>query len=971
MTHLQLGAVLQHLRRAATRKQEDELSDGQLLELFARQRDESAFAALLRRHGPMVLGVCRGILRQLHDVEDAFQATFLILAQKAACIRRGESVGGWLYEVASNVALKVRSRAARQQGCEKEVPNRTQTDPLDDLTVRELRQALHEELRQLPEKFRTPLILCYLEGKTQEEAARQLGWPKRRVKDRLQRGREQLRRRLLKRGLAPVATLGTALFAVDGVSAAVMATLAGATVRAAVSGTASAAIAALMEAGGAFVSVSKAKMAMVFLLAMSLLGGAGVWWKGDFKTRSGGLTPPESQSARGADALRSTKHETNKVEIHGRVLDPDGKPKAGAKLLLLTSKGKLTPLGVSADDGRFTVAVPKETTKHWDHSLVAQAEGTGIDFLDLYEFKNKQPTELRLVKDNAIRGRVVNTEGKPVRGVRVAGEDIRVYRNNSLDTFRDAWNKLWAGGAGSGELKHIYSGADALFATATDTDGRFVLRGMGAERTIRLRLRGAGIADTSVWIGNRDGFDPKPYNQAIFDHVEKRHHMNYRWSILSGPDVIVVAETEKVIRGVVTDADTGKGVAGVMVRLTRDSDELVHYPPEAKTDAQGHFEIHGVRKTKRYLLAVDDNKDTGHMPSQVWAEDTVAHQPIRADIKVKKGVIVTGKLIDGATGEALPGSIMAAVLRGNPFARDYPKFDEFGILAQCDSYDRTDSDHAFRVVAIPGPILLMGKTEGTDRAVYKYVGSDPKYPQFFTENGDGYLGYNRMAPLQGIWNKVLEIKPGVAVVKKDIVLEREKILAEVQVQDVDGKPLLNVWADTDDPKRGVSFEPHGGRKESSSCSVYGEASDKPLRIVFYQGGRKLTSTLILKGDEKQTVIVKLGPASAIKGRLLDAGGKPLADMEVELRYRDRAAEYIHIYAIRHNEERGPILTDAKGAFVFDDVIPETAFELSFWHSKRRSKFQATTAIPVIEVRPGECSDLGTIQLKPVPEKPEE
>lgn len=113
MTHSHVGAVLQHLRRTAALKQNDELSDGQLLERFTQRRDESAFAALMRRHGPMVLGICRGILRQPPDVEDAFQATFLILARKAGGIRRGVSVGGWLHEVAYNVALKAQVRAMR------------------------------------------------------------------------------------------------------------------------------------------------------------------------------------------------------------------------------------------------------------------------------------------------------------------------------------------------------------------------------------------------------------------------------------------------------------------------------------------------------------------------------------------------------------------------------------------------------------------------------------------------------------------------------------------------------------------------------------------------------------------------------------------------------------------------------------------------------------------------------------------
>src|SRR5207245_6558588 len=142
------------------------------------------------------------------------------------------------------------------------------------------------------------------------------------------------------------------------------------------------------------------------------------------------------------------------------------------------------------------------------------------------------------------------------------------------------------------------------------------------------------------------------------------------------PDVRVVAQPEKVSRGVVTDADTGKGQPGVVVRLMRDSDELVHFPPQARTDALGRYEIHGVRKTNRYLVAIDCNPDTGYMASQVWADDTIAHQAVPADLKVKKGVVLTGKLIDGGSGAAIRGYVMAAVLSGNPFGSGYPRFSE-------------------------------------------------------------------------------------------------------------------------------------------------------------------------------------------------------------------------------------------------------------------------------------------------------
>ena len=223
---------------------------------------------------------------------------------------------------------------------------------------------------------------------------------------------------------------------------------------------------------------------------------------------------------------------------------------------MLGHDGAVTQLGVSAADGRFTVAIPEKCTRHWGHWLVAQADGSALDFLDLYEMKREKPVELRLVADNVIRGRVVSTEGKPISGVRVAAESIETYGNHSLDTFRAKWMKLWTGGKGTGSEKQIYSAAAALFSTTTNVDGRFTLHGMGAERTIRLRLGGAGIADTSVWIANRPGLDLKPFNQAVFDNAGK-NHVNYRWSILSGPDAQVIADPEKVIRGVVTDAGPG------------------------------------------------------------------------------------------------------------------------------------------------------------------------------------------------------------------------------------------------------------------------------------------------------------------------------------------------------------------------------------------------------------------------------
>jgi RNA polymerase sigma factor (sigma-70 family) len=219
MADRQSALILRHLRKIVPDPQADRQSDRQLLQQFLATQDEAAFAVLVRRHGAMVLAVCQSILHHEQDAQDASQATFLVLARKAGSIRKQESVGSWLHGVAYRLALKARQGNRRRRGdrgSRKEEPNRgghgvtrrlflpaSARTPrlLDELTWRELREVLHQELSRLPDKNRLPLILCYLEGLTQEEAARQLGLTPATVKGRLDRGRQLLRARLTRRGL--------------------------------------------------------------------------------------------------------------------------------------------------------------------------------------------------------------------------------------------------------------------------------------------------------------------------------------------------------------------------------------------------------------------------------------------------------------------------------------------------------------------------------------------------------------------------------------------------------------------------------------------------------------------------------------------------------------------------------------------------------------------------------------------------
>jgi RNA polymerase sigma factor (sigma-70 family) len=211
MAHGHLHDVVHYLRRVASPRESRGVSDVELLERFVRSRDEAAFELLVRRHGNMVFRVCQRILCDAHAAEDAFQATFLALARRAGSIAKGASLGGWIYKVAYRVALAARARAARhpRHAPLAEVPA-LGADPVAAAQWREIRLVIDDEVNRLIQKYRLPFILCYFEGKSNAEAARELGCPIGTIESRLTRARERLRARLAQRGLA-LSGLGAAL----------------------------------------------------------------------------------------------------------------------------------------------------------------------------------------------------------------------------------------------------------------------------------------------------------------------------------------------------------------------------------------------------------------------------------------------------------------------------------------------------------------------------------------------------------------------------------------------------------------------------------------------------------------------------------------------------------------------------------------------------------------------------------------
>jgi RNA polymerase sigma factor (sigma-70 family) len=320
MATSQMSEVLQQLRRAELLRDQAGLSDGQLLGCFVVHQEEAALEALVRRHGPMVWGVCRRVLNNHHDAEDAFQATFLVLVRKAASINPREMVANWLYGVAHQTALRARAAAAKRRTREKQVapmpePKAVKTDPWDDL-----QSLLDQALTRLPDKYRVAIVLCDLEGKTRKEAAEQLGIPEGTMASRHSRARTMLAKQLASRGVVLSVGALPVVLSQNAASACVPASVVSSTIKVATlvaagqavaPGLISAKVAALTEGVLKTMLLNKLKTVTTFLLVLGLAAFGGGLLK--HQLAAGQQTKPEQN---GSSTLKAEKlpAEDNKAD---------------------------------------------------------------------------------------------------------------------------------------------------------------------------------------------------------------------------------------------------------------------------------------------------------------------------------------------------------------------------------------------------------------------------------------------------------------------------------------------------------------------------------------------------------------------------------------------------------------------------------------------------------------------------------
>jgi RNA polymerase sigma factor (sigma-70 family) len=335
----QLSGVIQHLRRAMLLRDGAGLTDEQMLENYISRRDEAALAALVQRHGPMVWGVCRRVLTNYHDAEDAFQATFLVLVRRAASIASPELLANWLYGVAHQTAIKARATVARRKMRERQVTEMPEPAGVEQDLWNDLQPLLDQELSRLPDKYRGIIVLCDLEGKTRKEAAGQLGCAEGTVASRLARARIMLAKRLTERGVALSGGAFAAVLAQQAASAGVPYSVVDSTIKAAsllaagkaaATGAISVKIAALTEGviKAMLLSKLRAAIAVVLILAFVATGATILTCRTeagqDDKKPEGAAGPPTT-----AKPVAERQQVPNKILVvrEGIValIDPDGK----------------------------------------------------------------------------------------------------------------------------------------------------------------------------------------------------------------------------------------------------------------------------------------------------------------------------------------------------------------------------------------------------------------------------------------------------------------------------------------------------------------------------------------------------------------------------------------------------------------------------------------------------------------------
>jgi RNA polymerase sigma factor (sigma-70 family) len=929
MTTSRASLVLQHVRELVPAEGADRLSDRELLERYHAGREPAAFEALLRRYGPLVLGVCRRVLANRADAEDAFQATFLVLAQKAGSIRKHTALGSWLYGVAYRVAAKARLRSALRQRYESRADRPASADPLEEVTGRELVSLLDEELHGLSERHRAPLVLCYLQGKTRDEAAALLGWSQSMLQRRLERARELLRARLARRGLGlPAVLLAAGLSHVT--AAALPSRLAAATLRTvaeglpgargagAVSGAAGLAGSVLGSAPATRLGLAAAILLACGTLALGIAGAA--------SARSQREPTGPAQKSMPADRPGMAKvaapaggpagkEEGKEVVVTGRVLDATGKTGLQADVILVrTAKPRLDweevrheilARGRTDKDGNYRLAASTSRAGFEVLHVLAQVKGRGLGWRPITRGPGPLRVNLLLRPEQPLALTLIDLQGQPAAGVKVrlhslserGGEltgrmmagGTRLMDARTLDGYVVRWLEMWDLFFPYGAVKGLPFGPPAV-ATA-DRQGRVVLRGLGEEHVVRLLVEDERFAVQELRLRTGKGGAPKPLTLPLAPA---------RW--LEGR--VVCEATGKPLPGATLVARTSRTRDLGMRQLIDLQVQQAYEAPaldrtEARADGQGRYRLNlpPGDTVSLHALPPDGAPNLG-IRKRLALPPGVVKQAL--EVRLPRGVEVRGRVTEQTSG----AGIARAELYYLPLRENNPR-PRRDLLVGENYRVQSGPDGAYRLIVPPEPGHVIvadagpGMVEPPIGRGELFTGK-PTHGRYFDGRSSGERVYAHAF-------RALDPKPGTLRLELPLTVLRGVTLRG-RVVGPDGKPVpravlfcggdllraqpgaLRTSYLDGDLGRAVPLE--GGRFELRGCDpkktyrLYflddptrgGEDRRKAFaNEVLRSRGPRLGAAVRLSPAEAggRAVTVRLQPCGAVEFRIQDPRGRPL------------------------------------------------------------------------------------------------
>jgi RNA polymerase sigma factor (sigma-70 family) len=969
-----------NVRQALDPRRPQAVDDAELLRRML-DGERGAFDAIVRRHAPAVTSAARQVLKEPADVDDVFQATFLVLHKSGHRIRESRSLGSWLYGVAHRLSVHARCRRIKQDRRERtNQPLPDATGDVPDLSWREASAVLHEELNRLPDRLRMPILLCHLEGKSREDAAAELGLSPGAVKGLLERGRLRLKNRLERRGLTFSVGLMSAVATQSAAQGTPSERCLDSTVPQILDGTLPPTIHQIAQ-GFQTMTTLKTVLLTSTLLAACLFGAVTLMQAGGERE-----TPAQKAGEKagpGAKAGPIAKAEPGKGDpaaetftLSGKVVDADDKPVAGQALyvpVLLkdppTSEADVgvKEIGVSAADGTFRVTVRKGLVSRY---LIAYRPGDAMILRDVSAMTDRNDLVVKLEKEFPVRGRLLDTEGKPIAGATFEVREVINGRNGGLDKILKGYKTNWEDSLrNDGENReYFFPGVLQAKAPVSDAKGNFVLQALPRESIVFVEAISPNGSKQSFHVVTREGFDPKEYNEAALAQTPEQLRLPGRPITLSSPTASVVIPMGRTFEGTVVDSVTKKPIAGVTVSSGD------HYSGQqfAVTGKDGKYRLPGVKKQKEYHLhaahreGIEQGK-TNYLTYSARIADTEGLSAITHDVTLSKGVVVTGRIVDKATKKGVTGHIRSAPLEGNPhFAA--PGKNGYSVSRMSEP---AREDGKFRLLAIPGKNVLMLQLHSDNRSgrnlfcPYPRAKPDPDHKDFFTKSNGEDTYYVRTA---GMGTESLDMFHMVKVVdlpengaddaefRVDLEVEAGKTV-DLKFVDEAGKPLGDNFVSG--PIDGYPFV---YKIQPATTTIVGLNGERKRQVAILNPARKLGASLVLTGNETGPVTVVLKPLGSFTGRILDTDGQPRADVSI-----GAASVLGQPISDLYRDAFGvapPKKTDKEGRFTLNLVLPGIEYTLMIHQGKEY--YVGEPRIGRRKVEAGKTTHLGDLKTKVQP-----